>query len=434
MKPANDKHSALANERRAYLALDISKDRSDAALEYPEGKRKLFRFNHTFRGIREVVEHLESLNSQVQVGLEATGDYHRIVAHQFHDSGFEIVLLSSLRAARFREATFGTTDKNDRKDSIVLLNMMKQGIIQHYHEPLYSSCHDLRELSNVYNKVTTDRTKAQHVLVTHYLPLYFPEFLQYWKSPRASWMIKFLLKYPTPAHIKAVSWKKFRASCLRLFQRAASVRTQKFVEIYDLAHTSVGLPVADDSLALEMFRLQLNELLSLETRRTALEKRAQEFLQNYPDSAILTSIPGIGTIHALTIMAEAGDLRRFSHYRQFEKYCGFDLTKQQSGLYRGQEILSKRGNAQLRKAFWMAACSAIRMPENSFREKFKRYVAKDPGNADLKRKALTAVASKIARVAYSLIKNNQTYRPNFEYQISSGMTSLNTVHGGASTL
>ena len=123
-------------------------------------------------------------------------------------------------------------------------------------------------------------------------------------------------------------------------------------------------------------------------------------------------------------------IRRFSHHRQFLKYCGFDLSKQQSGKHIGSEVLSKRGNALLRRTFWMAACSAVRQPENSFHEKYKRYTTKDPKNKDLIRKALTAVAAKIARVAYSLVKNNSQYRPCHELRLPSGMTSLCVNHRG----
>ncbi len=114
------------------------------------------------------------------------------------------------------------------------------------------------------------------------------------------------------------------------------------------------------------------------------------------------------------ILAEAGDLRRFGHHRQFLKYCGFDLAKIQSGTQRGREQLSKRGNARLRLAFWMAGMAAVRMKENSFRSKYERYVHTDPDDADLKRKALTAVAAKMARVAYGMIKKNQPCRQFFE--------------------
>jgi hypothetical protein len=41
-------------------------------------------------------------------------------------------------------------------------------------------------------------------------------------------------------------------------------------------------------------------------------------------------------------------LRCFQHHRQFLKFCGLDLSTQQSGQFRGLTRLSKYGNAQLR--------------------------------------------------------------------------------------
>ena len=40
----------------------------------------------------------------------------------------------------------------------------------------------------------------------------------------------------------------------------------------------------------------------------------------------LRPIPGSGPIIALMVLAEAGDLRHFRHYRQFVKFCGLDLA------------------------------------------------------------------------------------------------------------
>ena len=69
-----------------------------------------------------------------------------------------------------------------------------------------------------------------------------------------------------------------------------------------------------------------------------------------------------------------------------------------------------RGNARLRAVFWMAASVAVRMRENSFRVKFERYMQTDPGSADRKWKAYVAVAAKIVRVAYTLVRSEADYR------------------------
>ena len=72
--------------------------------------------------------------------------------------------------------------------------------------------------------------------------------------------------------------------------------------------------------------------------------------------------------------------------------------------------MSKRGNARLRYAFWMAGTVAIRMRQNSFRRKFEDYVRPDPANPDRRRKAYTAVAAKMARVVYAVITTGTDYR------------------------
>ena len=58
------------------------------------------------------------------------------------------------------------------------------------------------------------------------------------------------------------------------------------------------------------------------------------------------SLPGIGPIIALTILAEAGDLRRFGSSPPVPEVLRLRSREDQSGVYRGREQLSKRGNAQ----------------------------------------------------------------------------------------
>ena len=131
----------------------------------------------------------------------------------------------------------------------------------------------------------------------------------------------------------------------------------------------------------------------------------ESYLPATADFQRLETLPGVGAILALTILAEAGDLRRFDHHRQFLKYCGLDLAKSQSGQSRGHEVLSKRGNrAPALWHFGWLEFVAIRMRENAFRDKYERYLSANPFDADRKRKALTAVAAKMARVAYAVVK------------------------------
>jgi transposase len=184
------------------------------------------------------------------------------------------------------------------------------------------------------------------------------------------------------------------------------------------------IPVHPDSDAVRMFRLVLAEGRSLIRQRDEIEARAVELLSDLPDYQLLTTIPGIGPINAMTILAEAGDLRRFRHHRQFLKFCGMDLATMQSGMFRGQSRISKYGNARLRRTLWMAGQTAVLKRTNSFRDKFERYISKDRHNAHLRRKAYTAIAAKMARTVHAVVKSGAPYRPFFEGVSPGGRTSL----------
>ena len=131
-----------------------------------------------------------------------------------------------------------------------------------------------------------------------------------------------------------------------------------------------------------------------------------------------------GAKRTFKVANNAADLRRFHHHRQFLKYCGLDLAKSQSGQSRGKETLSKRGNKRLRMVFWLAGLRAIHLRENEFRNKYQRYLSSNPLDADRKRKALTAIAAKMARVAYAVVKNGTDYQPFFEQRLPSGSIPL----------
>ena len=397
----------------SWIAIDIAKDFNVVMIETREGKRHKFRMANNSAGHERLVNAIRDLPQPCRIGFEATGNYHRTLAFRLITVGFDVCLISSVSAARYREVMFNSWDKNDPKDALVLLQLLKQGMVQQYVDPLVAGHHDLQELSKTYYQLTLARTRLQHAILTHYLPLYFPEMGKWWHSTRAEWWMAFMMRFPTPAAISCLSLQEFSEVASPIIGRKVN-KEAKLIELYESGQSSIGLPVSEDSFACQAFKLQLQRYQELNERRKHIEKLAEAALSGRPEYPILKSVPGIGPIIALTILAEGGNLRRFSHHRQFLKYCGLDLAKNQSGSLRGQEKLSKRGNARLRLALWMATTVAIRMRENSFRQKYSRYIQAEPENPDLRRKALSAVTAKMARVIYGLIKHNETYQSYFE--------------------
>jgi len=392
------------------VAIDVAKLTHQVLIELPNGRRRTMRVANSKSEIDEFVEALRALGHRCEIAFEPTGDYHRPLAYVLGQAGFHLALVSPLAVARTREALYNSWDKNDPKDAQVILHLLKNGTTQRYLDPLVTGHLDLQEMARTYQQVSLRKVRLQHSLITHHLPLYFPEAERYLHSSRAEWFTALLLFAPCPAAVRQYSKATFvKAASAQIAGRKVD-RARWLADFYETACHSVGLPVTPESETVRMLRVVLEEYRAVCALRKRLEIDITTQLATHPDFVRLQTLPGIGPILAMIILAEARDLRRFGCARQFLKYCGFDLCTEQSGQFRGSTHLSKRGNARLRYAFWMAGTVAIRMQQNSFRRKFEDYIRPDPKNADRRRKGYTAVAAKMARVAYAVVTSGIDYR------------------------
>jgi transposase len=402
----------------AWVAIDIAKNRHEALMETKTGSRRRFVIENTLDSFKTFADELRP-HRPCEIAIEPTGDYHRGLASFLLRQGHHVHFVSSIATNRTREALFNSWDKNDPKDAQVILHLLKSGTTQVFADPLQHGTLDLQELLGTYRQVVDRKTRVYHALQTHYFPLYFPEAQQFVSTSRSEWFLEVLRAAPCPAAVltytKSSFVKKFTSRGGKI-----TVRQRLVAEYYETAKESVGVPIAADSWAVKMFQLTIEQYIGLAKQRRELEQLIHEQLEKNVDYQCLRSIPGIGPIIAMTVLAEGGDLRRFSHYRKFLNYCGLALSASQSGNYRGSPQLSKRGNARLRSAFWMAAKSAIMQRRNGFRRKYDDYVRSNPLDGDLKRKAYTAVAAKMARVAYGLIKSGKEYRYFIEAAVPDG--------------
>lgn len=90
------------------VAIDVAKEWNVALVQEPSGRRRSFKFANRRADHDEFIAFLRSLTGPLQIGLEPTGDFHRNIAYRLLTEGFQVVSISSLALARFREARFGT--------------------------------------------------------------------------------------------------------------------------------------------------------------------------------------------------------------------------------------------------------------------------------------------------------------------------------------
>ncbi len=114
------------------------------------------------------------------------------------------------------------------------------------------------------------------------------------------------------------------------------------------------------------------------------------------------SIPGIGegNAGALVVVYHRGC---FSGSDAFVSYLGLDVRIRDSGHYRGKRKLTKRGPAELRRLLFCASHSARHY------QRFAEYYQKQLDKGLCKIAARVILARKLARIAFTLMRNEETF-------------------------
>ena len=301
--------SILSNTQpTAWVGIDIAKRQNDVLVDRPGHRRRKFRVANRLDDYQSFAKFLNDLPERPVIGFEATGNYHRTLAFFLAEKGFSLRLVSSVAAARTREALYNSWDKNDPKDAQVIIHMLKTGLTQHYHDPLVHEINELQELSKTHFQISLHKVRIQHSILTHYLPLYFPEAEKYMKSRRAQWFTHLIERYPCRAAVEKFSQAEFIEDAWSFVGRKVN-KTAFLEDFYETATNTIGLPVSEDSEAIRMFRIVLREHQRLCEVRAEIEKEAESFLGDDVDYIRLKTLPGVGPILSLTILAEGGDLR-----------------------------------------------------------------------------------------------------------------------------
>jgi transposase len=166
----------------------------------------------------------------------------------------------------------------------------------------------------------------------------------------------------------------------------------------------------DDLLALIEPSLGVLDAMTEQIRR--LEKSIEELAGvKYPESEFLTQIAGVGTLTSLTFILTIGDPLRFRRGRDVAAYLGLVPKRDQSGDTDKQLRISKAGDAYLRRLLVSAAQYVLGPFGPDCRLKRKGLELAARGGPRAKRKAVVAVARKLAVLMLALWRDEQFYQP-----------------------
>jgi transposase len=134
-----------------------------------------------------------------------------------------------------------------------------------------------------------------------------------------------------------------------------------------------------------------------------LERTVSERIKLREEFRLLRTVPGIGLILGLTIMLETGDIGRFDSVGNYASYCRCVGSQKLSNGKKKGKGNTKNGNKYLSWAYIEAANFAIRYCAR-IKSFYQRKKAKSHGVV-----ALKAVAHKLCRACYYIIKNRVAF-------------------------
>jgi len=152
------------------------------------------------------------------------------------------------------------------------------------------------------------------------------------------------------------------------------------------------------------------EIRDFEARTKAIETQLRILAKEMPVVAQLQSIPGIGLLTATGLVAFVGDIQRFPTGRHFASYLGLTPRERSSGQVRRIGRISKRGDVYLRTLLIHGARSVLLGAARTGQPDRLRSWALQLRQRTGHNKAATAVANKLARIAWAVWKRNGSYK------------------------
>jgi transposase len=131
----------------------------------------------------------------------------------------------------------------------------------------------------------------------------------------------------------------------------------------------------------------------------------------YPETARLRQPIGVGLLTALCYVLTLEDPRRFRQSRAVGPYLGLCPRRDQSGGHEAQLRITKRGDAMLRRLL-VSGAQYIRGPfgpDTDLRRWGLRLAERGGKNA--KKRAVVAVARKLATLLHRLWLSGAVYQP-----------------------
>lgn len=382
-----------------YCGIDVAKRKHAVVILDEDGQvqKAAFEIENTQAGMDQLLAELKRWDSEVSIGLEATGHYWFALFDGLSQQGYPVSVINPLRIAAYRKSGLRKV-KNDHTDAVWIADFIRIAHIPPSARDIPALL-QLRELSRFRFWLAEQIGDGKRKLLT-ILDRVFPEYEKLFSSV--------FIQSSRAMLQQAVSAQAFAAFDLQeltdLLAKTSRGRfgKEKAQQVQAQAKQSIGVGFLANAAQVEMHCL-LAQLELLEEQEDEIDQALTELMACLPQH-ILT-IPGVGLPTGAAILAEIGDVSRFDSAEKLVAYAGIDATVHQSGQFQATHMhMSKRGSPYLRLALWQAASMCLQ-----HNEELKAYYDKKRKEGKAHGTALGAVCRKLLIRVYTILKENRPY-------------------------
>jgi len=341
---------------------------------------------------------------QIVLGLEPTGHYWIDLATWMVSEGISVVQVNPYAVKQTKEIEDNSQAKNDLKDPKLIANLVKDGNygMPYLPEGIYA---ELRALSMFRDQLTEDQTRIMNRLHRE-LKIFFPEYKDAYGKIDGGFTEAILKEAPFPEDLLKIGEEGIRDIWHKKGLRGGGYRNAAKIIKYAKASvgTKEGCVAARDKVLWLVEELERTQK-KLDEKETQLAEKCKEI----PHAQNALEIPGIGQNILSGIIAEMGDVSRFDDVKEIQKLSGLGLVACSSGKHKGQTKISHRGRKRLRYYLYHGAMSVV-AHDPHFKELHEYYTTREK-NPLKKMQSLIAIAGKLLRVIYTMLKKGVHYDP-----------------------
>ena len=372
-----------------------------------EFSRRPLEFSNSEEGFKTFMTWINELKEKhgmdkVIPGMEPTGHYWFNLGKFLQDNGMRPVHVNPHHVKKSKELDDNNPSKNDRKDPKVIAALVNEGRYLYPYIPdgVYA---EIRVLSGLRVRAQNELTRLKNQLA-RWFSIYFPNYKDVYGNAGAVSGLMILKAAPLPEDIVKLGVEGVNRIWRDAKLRGAGLKRAK--TLVEAAEHSIGNREAQEAARIEL-RILLADYELQASREAELMAVIEEKISEVPYIDKLLEIKGVGMKTVIGFVAEVGDIKRFDDPKQLQKLAGYAVVKNESGKHKGESHISYRGRKRLRYVLYESAVSVVsHSPE--FRDIHRYYTTRER-NPLKKMQSMIAVACKLVRVFYLVLKTGASY-------------------------